>query len=52
MNWTDESFSLQENVVATVRAPEVASRYTTAFELLWETGDVARSGASIPCRRT
>ena len=48
MNWTDESFSLQENVVATVRSPEVAARYTADFEQLWETGDVARSGFVDP----
>ena len=48
MNWTDESFSLQENVVATVASPEVASRYTSDFEQLWTTGDVERSGSVEP----
>jgi phosphatidylserine/phosphatidylglycerophosphate/cardiolipin synthase-like enzyme len=48
MNWTDESFSLQENVVATVRSPEVAARYAADFEQLWTTGDVARSGFVDP----
>jgi len=48
MNWTDESFSIQENVVATVRSPEVAARYTADFEQLWTTGEVARSGFVDP----
>jgi len=48
MNWTDDSFSIQENVVATVGSTEVASRYRTAFEQLWTTGDVERSGAVEP----
>jgi phosphatidylserine/phosphatidylglycerophosphate/cardiolipin synthase-like enzyme len=48
MNWTDDSFSVQENVVATVASAEVASRYKAAFEQLWTTGDVARSGFVEP----
>jgi phosphatidylserine/phosphatidylglycerophosphate/cardiolipin synthase-like enzyme len=48
MNWTDDSFSLQENVVATVGSPEIASRYTADFEQLWTTADVARSGFVEP----
>jgi phosphatidylserine/phosphatidylglycerophosphate/cardiolipin synthase-like enzyme len=48
MNWTDDSFSLQENVVATVGSPEVAARYTADFEQLWTTGDVERSGFVTP----
>ncbi|HEV8251608.1 MAG TPA: phosphatidylserine/phosphatidylglycerophosphate/cardiolipin synthase family protein [Gaiellaceae bacterium] len=48
MNWTDESFSIQENVIATVRSPEVAARYTADFEQLWTTGEVQRSGAVDP----
>jgi phosphatidylserine/phosphatidylglycerophosphate/cardiolipin synthase-like enzyme len=48
MNWTDDSFSLQENVLATVGSAEVASRYTADFEQLWRTGDVERSGFVEP----
>jgi phosphatidylserine/phosphatidylglycerophosphate/cardiolipin synthase-like enzyme len=48
MNWTDDSFAIQENVVATVRSVEVASRYRAAFEQLWSTGDVERSGTVEP----
>ena len=52
MNWTDESFSIQENVVATVRSPEIAGRYAADFEQLWTTGDVARSGFVDPVPQT
>jgi phosphatidylserine/phosphatidylglycerophosphate/cardiolipin synthase-like enzyme len=48
MNWTDDSFSLQENVIATVHSPELASRYATAFEQLWSTRAVERSGFVEP----
>jgi phosphatidylserine/phosphatidylglycerophosphate/cardiolipin synthase-like enzyme len=48
MNWTDDSFSIQENVVAMVESAEVASRYRAAFEQLWTTRDVERSGMVEP----
>ena len=48
MNWTDDSFALQENVIATVRSPTLASRYTADFEQLWTTRDVERSGFVEP----
>jgi phosphatidylserine/phosphatidylglycerophosphate/cardiolipin synthase-like enzyme len=48
MNWTDDSFSRQENVIALVRSPEVAAAYTADFEQLWETGAVERSGFVEP----
>ena len=48
MNWTDESFSIQENVLATVVSREVAARYAADFEQLWTTGDVERSGFVDP----
>ena len=35
MNWTDDSFTRQENVVATVRSPVLATRYGENFEELW-----------------
>jgi phosphatidylserine/phosphatidylglycerophosphate/cardiolipin synthase-like enzyme len=44
MNWTDESWSLQENVVAVADSPELAARYTEDFEQLWRTGIVEQSG--------
>ena len=48
MNWTDESFARQENVVAVVASAELASRYTANFEEIWETGAVERSGFIEP----
>ena len=48
MNWTDESFAIQENVIATVRSPEVAARYAADFEQLWATGEVEKSGFVDP----
>ncbi len=48
MNWTDDSFSRQENVVAVVRSAEVAAAYTEDFEQLWQTGAVERSGFVEP----
>jgi phosphatidylserine/phosphatidylglycerophosphate/cardiolipin synthase-like enzyme len=48
MNWTDDSFSLQENVVATVHSPELASRYLADFEQLWTTRAVEQSGFVPP----
>jgi phosphatidylserine/phosphatidylglycerophosphate/cardiolipin synthase-like enzyme len=47
-NWTDESFSRQENVVAIVGSEEVAGRFTRNFDELWETGDVERTGFVDP----
>ena len=43
-NWTDDSWSRQENVVVTVDSPAVAQRFTTNFEQLWATRDVGKSG--------
>ena len=51
-NWTDDSWSRQENVIATVEAREIAYAYTLAFEQLWDSGDVERTGRSIHGRRT
>jgi phosphatidylserine/phosphatidylglycerophosphate/cardiolipin synthase-like enzyme len=44
MNWTDDSWSVQENVVAVAQSPELAARFTEDFEQLWETGIVEQSG--------
>lgn len=43
-NWTDDSWSRQENVVAVAESPELAARFTEDFEQLWRTGAVERSG--------
>jgi phosphatidylserine/phosphatidylglycerophosphate/cardiolipin synthase-like enzyme len=47
-NWTDDSWSVQENVVVSVAAPELAEAFTLDFEGLWQDGDVERSGFVEP----
>jgi phosphatidylserine/phosphatidylglycerophosphate/cardiolipin synthase-like enzyme len=47
-NWTDDSWSRQENVVVTVRSQEIAYAYTLAFRQLWEKGTVQGSGDVDP----
>jgi phosphatidylserine/phosphatidylglycerophosphate/cardiolipin synthase-like enzyme len=44
MNWTDDSFERQENIVAVARSPELASRFQKDFDQLWTTGAVEQSG--------
>ena len=48
MNWTDDSFTIQENVLATVESPELARAFTLDFEQLWSTGAVEASGRVEP----
>jgi phosphatidylserine/phosphatidylglycerophosphate/cardiolipin synthase-like enzyme len=48
MNWSQDSWSRQENVVAIVRSPELAYAYGLNFDELWETGDVIGSGHVEP----
>jgi phosphatidylserine/phosphatidylglycerophosphate/cardiolipin synthase-like enzyme len=43
-NWTDDSWSWQENVIAIAHSRELAARFTEDFEQLWSTGLVERSG--------
>jgi phosphatidylserine/phosphatidylglycerophosphate/cardiolipin synthase-like enzyme len=43
-NWTADSWTREENVVAIVDSPGVAALYRTDFEQLWTTRDVGRSG--------
>jgi phosphatidylserine/phosphatidylglycerophosphate/cardiolipin synthase-like enzyme len=47
-NWTDDSWSREENVIAVVRSEQVARNYTEDFEQLWKTGVVAESGFVEP----
>jgi phosphatidylserine/phosphatidylglycerophosphate/cardiolipin synthase-like enzyme len=47
-NWTDDSWSRQENVIVTVESAEVAQAFTTNFEELWSKGIVAESGFIDP----
>jgi phosphatidylserine/phosphatidylglycerophosphate/cardiolipin synthase-like enzyme len=44
MNWTDDSWSRQENVVALADSQELAARFKKDFDQLWETGIVEQSG--------
>ena len=48
MNWTDDSWSRQENVVIAIDSPELAKAFTIDFEELWKTGDVEKSGFAEP----
>jgi phosphatidylserine/phosphatidylglycerophosphate/cardiolipin synthase-like enzyme len=47
-NWTDDSWSRQENVIVTIGSPEIAYAYTLAFDQLWESGEVEHSGDVEP----
>ena len=47
-NWTDDSWSREENVIVTVDSPDVAQSFTLAFEELWQKADVMQSGFVEP----
>ncbi len=47
-NWTDDSWTRQENVIAVLRSPEISYAYTLAFNQLWESGTVEGSGEVDP----
>ncbi len=47
-NWTDDSWSRQENVIVTLESPEIAYAYSLAFGQLWESGSVEGSGDVDP----
>jgi phosphatidylserine/phosphatidylglycerophosphate/cardiolipin synthase-like enzyme len=44
MNWTLDSFTRQENAVATLESPQIAAAFTRNFEQLWERGRIGESG--------
>ncbi len=48
MNWTDDSWSRQENVIVTVDSPQIAAAFTKDFEQLWQTGSVEETGFVDP----
>ena len=48
LNWTNDSWTRQENVVVTVASPELAHAFTLDFEELWRDGDVEQSGFVEP----
>src|SRR3954447_3776736 len=43
-NWTLDSWTREENVIATLESADVAAAYTRDFEDLWQRGRVERSG--------
>jgi phosphatidylserine/phosphatidylglycerophosphate/cardiolipin synthase-like enzyme len=49
-NWTDDSWSRQENVVAEVGSVELAEAYRLAFEELWDGRPVIEAGRVEPRR--
>ena len=51
-NWTDDSWSRQENVIVVAASDELAERFTANFEELWRTGSVAQSGFVEPFVQT
>ena len=48
MNWTQDSWSRQENAIAIVHSRELAYAYGLNFDELWQTGDVIDSGKVEP----
>jgi len=44
-NWTDDSWTRQENVIVTVRSPKIAYAYALTFDQLWSSGQVANTGS-------
>jgi phosphatidylserine/phosphatidylglycerophosphate/cardiolipin synthase-like enzyme len=48
LNWTDDAWSRQENVVVVVHSQAIAYAYALDFDQLWTTGDVERTGFVDP----
>ena len=44
MNWTDDAFSLEENIILRMSSADVAAAFTSDFEQLWNHGTVESSG--------
>ena len=47
-NWTDDSWSREENVIAVVDSPELARAFTLDFDQLWSKGIVESTGTVEP----
>jgi phosphatidylserine/phosphatidylglycerophosphate/cardiolipin synthase-like enzyme len=47
-NWTDDSWSREENVIVVVDSEPLAGAYTVDFEQIWRSGSVAESGFVDP----
>jgi phosphatidylserine/phosphatidylglycerophosphate/cardiolipin synthase-like enzyme len=43
-NWTDDSWTLQENNIVRLASPELCHYYETDFTELWDRGDIGTSG--------
>jgi phosphatidylserine/phosphatidylglycerophosphate/cardiolipin synthase-like enzyme len=43
-NWTEDSWTREENIVVTVDSAELASLYLADFDQLWTTRDVSKTG--------
>jgi phosphatidylserine/phosphatidylglycerophosphate/cardiolipin synthase-like enzyme len=48
LNWTDDAWSRQENVVVIIDSPRIAKAYSLDFDQLWSTEDVMQSGFVDP----
>jgi phosphatidylserine/phosphatidylglycerophosphate/cardiolipin synthase-like enzyme len=44
-NFTDDSWSLQENNILRIASPELCTYYETDFSELWQRGDIGTTGA-------
>jgi phosphatidylserine/phosphatidylglycerophosphate/cardiolipin synthase-like enzyme len=47
-NWTDDSWTREENVIVVVQSPALATAFGLGFEQLWNTGAVELSGRVEP----
>jgi phosphatidylserine/phosphatidylglycerophosphate/cardiolipin synthase-like enzyme len=45
VNWTDDSWTLQENNIVRIASPELCSYYENDFAELWARGDIATTGS-------
>jgi phosphatidylserine/phosphatidylglycerophosphate/cardiolipin synthase-like enzyme len=48
LNWTEDSWTRQENVVVTIASEQLAYAYTLNFEELWRAGTVEATGEVEP----
>jgi phosphatidylserine/phosphatidylglycerophosphate/cardiolipin synthase-like enzyme len=48
VNWTDDSWSRQENAIAIVHSEAIGKAYELDFDQLWKTGDVEQTGFVDP----
>src|SRR5207247_964444 len=47
-NWTDDSWSREENAIVTLDSPRIAADFTRDFEQLWSKGQVLGTGEFDP----